>query len=626
MSEDANITEFMRNLLYEYKQIRGKNKNILGKPFWDLVVITTADEAQKEAFELQIDEKRSRQELPLDLPIHVVSDPPGVRIGNGGSTLVALEYLDKIYCAEMYAKKILLIHAGGWSQRMPSSSVLGKVFSLLPHGNPPYQMLDLKLALYWPLVDKIEPGVFLACADDFLVYSFGSNKDWKIPSKGFTALAHPSPIKVGQSHGVFVVKDEVDKTHPVDVRECLQALQKYTVEKMISHGALINGTPHIFAGGIAIEGEAVYTDSSFYFGTDVMKKLLGFKKSVGDIGCEIDAYGDFLQSVGSHADRSYIQQTSNISQLTSNLQEMRKGVFDSLNGSEFHVLILNASAFIHIGTTAEFLYHFCMDSVFQDRMAFEKNVFNGWTNFNHSAQPSNSSSSNIAQTSCIMHSLINSQSAIDEKCVIEYCDFEVPVQVSSGCILSNCQLTKSESTLSKSSQVIPSHSFLHTVPIFDNGAVKFVTIFFNIRDDLKKSTTFEELENLPFMDSDIGQFLLAQGLTKMDIIPRKQNYLFGSQKSQSCPATACPSPQASSGDCGVEHIKLSLWNLKLYPAKSTMTASLEDAILSLSSSNRADHISAAKFSVADLLKVKDVRSMLKFRKALHEHISELQSD
>lgn len=60
----------------------GKKKDSLGRAFWDLVVITTADEAQKEAFQLQIDEKFRRHELPVDLTVHVVPDPPGVRTGN----------------------------------------------------------------------------------------------------------------------------------------------------------------------------------------------------------------------------------------------------------------------------------------------------------------------------------------------------------------------------------------------------------------------------------------------------------------------------------------------------------------------------------------------------------------
>lgn len=59
----------------------GKDKNSNNCKFWDVVVITTADNAQKRVFELQIESKRKRNELPLNLPIYVVADPPGPKIG-----------------------------------------------------------------------------------------------------------------------------------------------------------------------------------------------------------------------------------------------------------------------------------------------------------------------------------------------------------------------------------------------------------------------------------------------------------------------------------------------------------------------------------------------------------------
>nr|KAG5711582.1 hypothetical protein BaRGS_016764 [Batillaria attramentaria] len=292
---------------------------------WDVVAITTADDAQREAFQLQLDDKFARNELPLDLPIHVISDPPGPRIGNGGSTLVALEFLASQYGEQLYKKKVLLIHAGGWSQRMPSATILGKIFAAIPHGEPVYQMLDLKLALYWPLVPVVAAGVFLVCADDFLVYDLGDASDWAIPSVGFTALAHPSPTSIGRTHGVYVVDGvaTLDTKKQVVVAECLEVLQKPTDQRMKERGALLKSDDHHFefSDGITIDGEVVYTDSCFYFGVDVVKRMLKLKKELGTISCEIDAYGDFLQALGPRATDSYIFNTSNISQMTSDLME-----------------------------------------------------------------------------------------------------------------------------------------------------------------------------------------------------------------------------------------------------------------------------------------------------------------
>jgi len=49
--------------------------------FWDVVVVTAADESQRDAYELQIRGKVDRRELPLGLHYKVFSDPPGSKIG-----------------------------------------------------------------------------------------------------------------------------------------------------------------------------------------------------------------------------------------------------------------------------------------------------------------------------------------------------------------------------------------------------------------------------------------------------------------------------------------------------------------------------------------------------------------
>ena len=58
--------------------------------FWDSIVLTTADQRQKRAFEAQIASKRRKKQLP-DVQVRVIADPPGNKIGNGGSTLWILK-------------------------------------------------------------------------------------------------------------------------------------------------------------------------------------------------------------------------------------------------------------------------------------------------------------------------------------------------------------------------------------------------------------------------------------------------------------------------------------------------------------------------------------------------------
>ena len=51
-----------------------------GDVFWDIVVLTAADELQKAVFEKQINLKLKENELPTSL-YFVVCDPPGYKIG-----------------------------------------------------------------------------------------------------------------------------------------------------------------------------------------------------------------------------------------------------------------------------------------------------------------------------------------------------------------------------------------------------------------------------------------------------------------------------------------------------------------------------------------------------------------
>lgn len=48
--------------------------------FWDLVVITAVDEDQRCWYEVQVQEKIRRRELPLSI-YHVIADPPDYKIG-----------------------------------------------------------------------------------------------------------------------------------------------------------------------------------------------------------------------------------------------------------------------------------------------------------------------------------------------------------------------------------------------------------------------------------------------------------------------------------------------------------------------------------------------------------------
>ena len=119
--------------IQQFEAIRGKVKDN-NQAFWDIVVLSALDPSQKTAYEVQLKEKLERKELPLFTEYFVVNDPVGCKVGNGGGVLAVLDELEKIYGEELEKLKILILLSGGYSQRLPSASLLGKIFTAMPLG------------------------------------------------------------------------------------------------------------------------------------------------------------------------------------------------------------------------------------------------------------------------------------------------------------------------------------------------------------------------------------------------------------------------------------------------------------------------------------------------------------
>jgi hypothetical protein len=74
------------------------NRKILAgtsnQKFWDVILITAADKEQASLYEDQLQGRRRLGYIPSSaVQYHVVHDPPGPKIGNGGATLAALDFL-----------------------------------------------------------------------------------------------------------------------------------------------------------------------------------------------------------------------------------------------------------------------------------------------------------------------------------------------------------------------------------------------------------------------------------------------------------------------------------------------------------------------------------------------------
>lgn len=558
-----------------FEQIRGKEGNL--SHFWDVVVLSALDAAQKKAYETQLDEKLARKELPLLPKYHVIHDPIGYKVGNGGGVIAVLDELSKIYKDNLNTKKVLILLSGGYSQRLPSASLLGKIFTALPLGNPIYQMIELKLAMYIEFPQRMRPGVFVSSADCLELYEL-EGEDWNFNHSGVTSLAHPSPIELGTTHGVYVLDNPVNDVlvnlyeadNKKNVRSsytgtCRRFLHKPSKELMRSSGAVFTNHGE----------EYIYSDSAYFMDMETCFKLLDWYNKHGEIKCEIDAYGDFLQALGPEATSDYCKNVSNVTIALPDLIKTRQEIFQVLSNTQLNVLMLNKSKFYHIGTTKEYLYHFCEDTQFRNEISCS----------NQAMLKCMKPVKEINSTNIFIHSTIQNTSGIQHNVVIEYTSLNFANDIGANSIISNCTFP--------SGVRIPAMSFIYTAIIRDKGATLYVTVAFGIEDNLKKCCSKRSETNS----------LSYAGLPFGDVLEKLNIY-----------------QDPWSEDC----VQLNLWNAKIFPAFFGPEDSLRYAAETLSSCrNNSKYtcrlkraIYSCSYSMADILRMKDLKKILEMRNNL----------
>lgn len=437
-------------------------------------------------------------------------------------------------------------------------------------------MLELKLAMYVDFPRHMKPGVLVTCADDIEIYTTADGDSIRFDKPGFTALAHPSPLSIGTTHGVFVFDlSGLSPDLEVENTSCLRFLHKPTISKMRENGAVCTRRSDCLS---ISDAEFVYTDSTYYVDYGTVESLVNLLEQLGPLKCEIDAYGDFLQALGPNATIDYTSNTVNVSKEENNLVEMRKKIFHLLKGTALNVIVLNNSKFYHIGTTSEYLFHLTEDEVLQSELGFLSSAFSISVNNNLQGPPG----------CCVMYSVLDPTSSVGARSVVEYSRLGARVSVGSGSIVSSCWLSEGQS--------VPDGIFMHSLGVNSEQQVGFVTVVFGINDNLKRSVKApRHADELKLFDLSLAECLSHWGLDR-------ENVCFSDASSCSvwtaCLFPVCPDPQSSfSSSLRMLHSALSGSPLTL--DKDIKLMSMEEA-----------------------LRCKNLEEMLKFREGLYSEITQ----
>ena len=251
-------------------------------PKWDYIILTASNENQAAGYRSQIESRKDF--LPTETHFAVIPDEGNVRVGSGGATLSVLRYIyqreEKLKGMGSFAGlRILVIHSGGDSKRVPTYSALGKLFSPVPHKLPNGKsstLFDEFLIAMSSVPSRICEGMLLLSGDVLLLFN---PLQIDFPGKGAAAISFKENVETGKNHGVFLNSENGNVK---------KFLHKQTVETLREMGAVnSNDCVDIDTGAVIFSTDML---ASLY---SLISTTEDYHKYVNDT-VRLSLYGDFL--------------------------------------------------------------------------------------------------------------------------------------------------------------------------------------------------------------------------------------------------------------------------------------------------------------------------------------------
>ena len=420
-------------------------------PRWDYVILTASNEQQAEGFRKQLEERKSF--LPKHTKFVAIPDRDGQRVGSGGATLEVLKYLRSQ--EESFEKlRVLVIHSGGDSKRVPQYSALGKLFSPVPHKLPNGRnstLFDEFMICMSSVPSRIREGMVLLSGDVLLLFN-PLQIDYN--NVGAAAISFKEHVETGKNHGVYLNGENGN------VKCCLQ---KKSVETLRSVGAVNNS-------------DCVDIDTgALIFSTEMMNSLYSLIATQVDYDRHVNAktrlslYADFLYPLAEDSTLEDFYKEKPEGEFCPELTAARERVWKVLRPYRMKLLRLAPAKFIHFGTTREIL-----------------GLMNGGVDEYKDLGWSRIVGSSIKGDTAGYNSVLSSRSTIEEGCYLEVSYVHRNSKIGDHCVLSYIEVSDRE---------IPDNVVLHGLKQRDGS---FVVRIFGIGDNPKENKLFgrdlDELE------------------------------------------------------------------------------------------------------------------------------------
>ena len=312
----------------------------------DMVVITAPSPAHADQFRALIERRRVHGLYPREFEFRVCCDPPAGRIGSGGSTLLTLADLvrdsGETDPSAFFARhRILIIHAGGESRRMPCYAPEGKLFAPVPVASSsviPPVVLDLQLALF--LKFPWRRGEVVISSGD-VVIDFDATM---VPDDrgGVCGFAKPASLAEGSHHGVF----KFDARN----RSVIDFYQKATPE-FLAANARIEGTNDcaLDMGIVTLDPQA----ASALVGLGAHKAEAGIVLDLLRNGTlAFDLYLELLSAcLPALTFDAYATRLTKASRVPTDIQ---RALYDAFHPRGLGAVLTHATSFIHMGSLRDY--------------------------------------------------------------------------------------------------------------------------------------------------------------------------------------------------------------------------------------------------------------------------------
>ncbi|MBN2308514.1 MAG: hypothetical protein JXR94_06055 [Candidatus Hydrogenedentes bacterium] len=330
---------------------------------WDYLVITASNAAQAAAYEAQLAARVRLGFLSDAREVLVVADPGGRRIGSGGSTVHCLATVLRrelsaggewpgdpaAWEAVLRGRRILIVHAGGDSKRLPVYGPCGKLFVPVPGDTDRAlctTLFDRQIQTYLALPPQgVDCGQVVIVSGDALLEF--DPRQVRFDRPGITGLAAHAAPEQAAAHGVFcegpggAVRLFLQKPSPDEQREhgAVDRWQRTLLDVGVTSFDAATAVALLETCGAA----AAHAESSWS----------------GPMGAAIDAYGlDFYLEVccALGTDATPAHHAAAARRAGSAWPDAAlEAFFNGLSSVPFHVQALSQCSFLHFGTLPELI-------------------------------------------------------------------------------------------------------------------------------------------------------------------------------------------------------------------------------------------------------------------------------